>query len=122
MAIKNTVAIASYGTKVNEKKVLAKKVKECELKLVALVIEHNLPMFLMDHLPKLLQSAVPDSEILKSVSCSRRKTTPLLKKIQKESEQSISATLKETKFSIIIDETTDVSVKKCLAIVVICFR
>ncbi|CAH1106728.1 unnamed protein product [Psylliodes chrysocephalus] len=35
-----------------------------------------------------------------------------------DSEQSIASILKDTNYSIIVDETTDVSVKKCLAILV----
>lgn len=108
----------NYNLKVEEKKVFARKVKECELKLTMMAIEHNLPLLLMDHLPKLLSSAAPDSEILKSISCSRTKTTCLLKNFQKDSEQSIASILKDTNYSIIVDETTDVSVKKCLAILV----
>lgn len=108
----------TYETKVDEQKLMSKKVKECELKLTMLVIEHNLPMLLMDHLPKLLTSAAPDSAILKNVNCSRTKTTCLLKNFQKESEINISTILKNIKFSVIIDETTDITVKKCLAILV----
>ncbi|CAH1102899.1 unnamed protein product [Psylliodes chrysocephalus] len=77
-------------------------------------------MILMDHLPKLLISAAPDSQILKTVTCSRTKTTSLLKNFQADSERSISCILKENKFSVIIDETTDVSIKKSLAILVRC--
>lgn len=117
-AVKNCIDIKQYQTKIDEKKVLARKIKECELKLTMLIIEHNLPMILMDHLPKLLISAAPDSQILKTVTCSRTKTTSLLKNFQADSERSISCILKENKFSVIIDETTDVSVKKSLAILV----
>ena len=72
----------------------------------------------MNHLHKLLVSAAPDSLTLKKVNCSRTKTTCLLKNFQEESERSISCILKENNFSVIVDETTDVSVKKCLAILI----
>lgn len=116
--MKHTVDMRQFSKKVDEHKVLTKKVKECELKLCMFLIQHNLPMLLMDHLPKLLKSAVPDSEILKEISCSRTKATKLLKTFQEESEEELSSILQEKRFSVIIDETTDLSVKKCLAILV----
>lgn len=99
----------TYKTKIDEKTVLSSKVKECELNITMMIIEHNLPMLFMNHLQKLLSSAAPDSEILKTINCSRTKTTCLLKKIQEEREQSITSILKEKKNSIIVDKTTDVS-------------
>ncbi|KAI4454087.1 hat family dimerization domaincontaining protein-related [Holotrichia oblita] len=118
-AVKFTLDIRSYGDdKVDERKTFMRKVKECELKLTMLIVEHNLPIFLMDHLPKLLASAAPDSEILKTISCARTKVTAIIHNFKEESEANISAILKGTRFSVIIDETTDISVKKCLAILV----
>lgn len=118
-AVKFTPDIRSYrDDKVDERKTFMRKVKECELKLTMLIVEHNLPIFLMDHLPKLLASAAPDSEILKTISCARTKVTGIIHNFKEESESNISAILKDTRFSVIIDETTDISVKKCLAILV----
>ncbi|CAH0551113.1 unnamed protein product [Brassicogethes aeneus] len=117
-SLRKIVDIRQFQTAIDEKKIFTLKVKECELKLLALIVEHNLPMLIMDHLPQLLVSAVPDSKILKAVHCSRTKTTASLQMFKDESEKCISDILKITKFSLIVDETTDIAVKKCLAIVV----
>ncbi|KAL1497611.1 hypothetical protein ABEB36_008541 [Hypothenemus hampei] len=114
--LENNVDIRNYTQKCNEKKIFERQVKECQLKLTMLVIEHNLPM---DHLSKLMTSAAPDSEILKKIDCTRTKTTCLLKNFQEGSEKTIAAALKDNYFSIIVDETTDVSETKCLAILYI---
>lgn len=45
--------------------------KSVELKLVMFLHEHNLPFQLMDHLPKLIKSASPDSQIASDINCQR---------------------------------------------------
>ncbi|XP_046608736.1 uncharacterized protein LOC124299522 [Neodiprion virginianus] len=81
--------------------------------------EHNLPFLLMDHLPKLVASACPDSKIAKAIKCCRTKAMNLTKDvIAKEQISVISENLKNCVFSIIIDETTDINTEKSLAIVV----
>ncbi|KAJ8928480.1 hypothetical protein NQ314_018961 [Rhamnusium bicolor] len=73
----------------------------------------------MDHLPKLIRHICPDSEVAKSLKCSRTKATSLTKyRLAKEQLEIISRKLKQTKFSLILDETTDISTEKSLALVV----
>ncbi|KAJ8941791.1 hypothetical protein NQ314_010279 [Rhamnusium bicolor] len=73
----------------------------------------------MDHLPKLITHICPDSEVAKSLKCSRTKATSLTKYcLAKEQLEIISRKLKQTKFSLILDETTDISTEKSLALVV----
>lgn len=114
LSLRKTVDIRQFQTRADEKKVFNQKVKECELKLTMLLVEHNLPMLLMDHLSKLLVSAAPDSNILKAINYASTKTTILFKNFKAIREESIQKILKDTKYSIIIDETTDISVKKML--------
>lgn len=103
----------------SEKGRLLTSVKEAEYKLVmGTIVEHNSPMLLMDHLPKLLTSCAPDSRILKHINCARTKTTQMIHMLKAEAETELVRQLKVTPFSIIIDETTDISVKKCLAVLV----
>ncbi|XP_072398863.1 zinc finger protein 862-like [Diabrotica undecimpunctata] len=103
----------------NEQHAFSTSVKKAEYKLVmGLVVEHNSPMLLMDHVPKLLASTVPDSKIIKSLACGRTKTTNMIHMLKREAESVLIAKLQVTKFSIIIDETTDISTRKCLAILV----
>lgn len=83
------------------------------------VAEHNLALSVMDHLPKLIMSAFPDSEIAKQIKCGRKRTTKLLTKvIAPYNAQCIADQIRSgTPYSLIIDETTDISSAKCLAIV-----
>ncbi|KYN50523.1 hypothetical protein ALC57_00163, partial [Trachymyrmex cornetzi] len=90
-----------------------------ELKLLMFISEHNLPFRILEHLPKLIQSICPDSKIVKEIKCSRTKGTRILKEnVAPYSIKEICNILKTTKFSLIIDETTDTSITKSLAIVV----
>lgn len=50
---------------------IKRSTKIAELKLVAFIHEHYLPFTLMDHLPKLIVSACPDSDIAKELKISR---------------------------------------------------
>ncbi|KAJ8910916.1 hypothetical protein NQ315_014250 [Exocentrus adspersus] len=118
---------------------LSVSIKEAEYKLVmGLVVEHNCPMLIIDHIPKLIQSCLTDSGIAKNINCARTKCTQMIHMIKNEAELDIienftpnifdqlkacifssgiiSENLKSNKFSVIIDETTDISSKKCLAI------
>ncbi|XP_067214564.1 zinc finger protein 862-like isoform X3 [Linepithema humile] len=94
-------------------------VRVAELKLCMFLSEHNLPFRILQHLPKLIQSVCPDSNIAKEIKCSRTKGTQILKEhVAPCSMMEICNILKTTKFSLIIDETTDISVIKSLAVVV----
>lgn len=55
-----------------------KQVRSAEIKFAALIAEHNLSIRLSEHLILLLQSALPDSKILKKVSMGRTKTTKII--------------------------------------------
>ncbi|XP_018571105.1 uncharacterized protein LOC108910845 [Anoplophora glabripennis] len=115
---KAIVDISNYLTENSKKELLSLKVKRAEYKLAMSVVEHNLPFLYMDHLPDLLKSIAPDSEILKLLNCARTKTTSMVKVMAVESQANLAHILTKTKFSIIVDETTDISVTKCLAILV----
>nr|CAI5858476.1 unnamed protein product [Callosobruchus analis] len=94
-------------------------IKSAEYKLtMGVIVEHNSPMLLMDHLPKLLASSLPDSQIAKNINCARTKTTQIIHMLKNYAESSVVEKLRNQFFSIIIDETTDISSKKCLAILV----
>lgn len=95
-----------------------KDLKITELKLVMFAVEHNLPFLIFEHLPKFICS-LSDKSVLKSVKCSRTKATDLVNsKIGPFAQDLLADILKNNFFSIIIDETTDISTTKCLVIVV----
>lgn len=83
------------------------------------VAEHNLSFSVLDHLPQLLSSICKDSMIAKSIKCGRKKATGICKNvIAPQCLRLISEHLKNNWYSLIIDETTDVSNKQCLAVIV----
>lgn len=103
----------------NKEILLQQKIKIAETKLCAFIVEHNLPMRTMDHLTPLLKSIFPDSDIAKGISVGRTKTTGTILNVLKEENFSrILEDLRKYPFSIIADETTDISVSKSMAIVV----
>ncbi|XP_037958922.1 zinc finger MYM-type protein 6-like [Teleopsis dalmanni] len=81
-------------------------------------VMHNLPFLLMDFLPNLLRVCCPDSEIAKAIKCSRTKATQITEQLASMSNAHIVKQLKTSKFSLIVDETTDVSCRKALVLVV----
>ncbi|CAG9812973.1 unnamed protein product [Phaedon cochleariae] len=109
-------------TNVLESEAVLKKhqqVKRAELKICAFLHEHNLPFLLADHLPKFIRSICPDSDIAKNINCSRTKATYLTNEcINLEQLEYLSNILKKSKFSLLIDETTDISTEKSLAMVI----
>lgn len=96
------------------------KVQHAEITMSLFIAEHNLAFSLMDHLPKMIRYAFPDSEIAKQVKCGRKKTTKILTDViaPYNSKQISTAIRKGTAYSVIIDESTDCSQVKSLAIVV----
>lgn len=94
-------------------------VKEAEIKLSCFFAEHNIPFRAMDHLSPLLAQVFPDSNIAKDISIKRTKTKNIITNVIAESHKSaLTKTLTTTKFSILVDESTDISVTKTACIVV----
>ena len=95
------------------------QVKRAEMKIAAYVIEHNLPFQVTDHLSDIVGSSFPDSTIAKRVHSKHTKTRHIVKHVLANYfEDHLVETLKKTTFATIIDETTDISSKKVLALVV----
>lgn len=60
--LKSTPQIRQYvDSKRDHNDHMKNSVKSAQLKLIVFLHEHNLPFLLMDHLPKLIASACPDS-------------------------------------------------------------
>ena len=55
------------------------KVARAETILYNMLVQHNLPFLLMDHLPGLIVHAIPDSKIAKEVNFARTKSTAIVK-------------------------------------------
>lgn len=93
------------------------------IRLAAFVSEHNLPFAIMDHLPKLIQAVCPDSKVAAGLKCAKTKTHQIVENIVgKISSQDLCLDLRQSKFSLIIDESTDLSTIKHLCLVVRYFK
>ncbi|KAJ8913072.1 hypothetical protein NQ315_006573 [Exocentrus adspersus] len=113
---KNAPKITRYIKEPDDK--LEKSIKRAELKLVAFINEHNLAFLLMDHLILLLVSIFPDSNIAKGLKCNRTKATKVTKDcLAQEQLNLVTTVLRNQFFSLIIDETTDVSTQKSLVLI-----
>lgn len=72
-----------------------------------------------DQLPEVIRSALPDSEIAKSIKLCETKATGVVKNvIAKSSLDELALIIKVQKFSAIIDESTDDGTVKNLAVCV----
>lgn len=102
-------------------KILAEeeKVKYAELKLAAFMAEHKIPHASMDHLSDLLVDAFPDSNIAKNLKMKHTKLQVVINNVLGDSEKEyLCADLKSQKFSVLIDESTDISSTKTMCVVV----
>nr|CAH7750005.1 unnamed protein product [Callosobruchus chinensis] len=98
---------------------LETRIKKTELKLTGFLTEHNIPFRCADHLTEILKECFTDSKIAKGIKLHRTKATKIAANVLGFcSEQEINALLKITKFSLIIDEATDIASVKTLCICV----
>lgn len=111
--------VSSFFQKGFAEKDLELKVKEGEIRLAAFVVEHNLSMRVMEHLPELLRAVCSDSTIAKKIKCGRTKVKSIITNVTGQNERErIICLMKSNKFSIIADESTDKSCTKVLCLVV----
>lgn len=113
---KSSTITESFKTKITP---LTEKVKMAEIKIAAFVAEHNISFKTMDHFSDLIKSCFPDSEIVKNINLKRTKTTAIIKNvIGRFHKEHLVNILKQTKFSILTDESTDIGCVKQACIVV----
>ncbi len=93
-------------------------VKEGELRLAAFIAEHDIPSSIADRLPKLMKTICKDSKIAENIKCGRTKATGLINNVTgKEYHEQLIQLLRENKFSLIVDESTDKGCVKHLCMV-----
>lgn len=96
-----------------------RKAQQFELRLSAFFAEHNVAFQVIDHLVPLLKEILPDSEILKNVTLGRQKCTNIIKNVLAPTlNEDLVKILRVTKFSILIDESTDITSNKTMCVVV----
>lgn len=85
-------------------------VKEIEEKIAMFAVEHNISFNSLDHLAKLIKSlSTLKKHELEAVTCSRTKATSIVvSRFAPLQKQALANTLRNTYFSILLDETTDV--------------
>lgn len=95
---------------------IAKKTTEAEIRISSFLIEQDISFNTADHLCSLIKSLDPDSQVLKNIRCNRTKATLITQNvIGLSSFEELIELLKITPFSLIIDESTDRSSTKHLA-------
>ena len=81
--------------------------------------KHNIAISSVDHLVKMMKNIALDSKIIEDICCARTKTTAIIKNVIGSTHtENLYHLLKQTKFSMCIDESTDLSTTKLLSIVV----
>jgi len=97
------------------------KVAKAELVLTAFMAEHNTPFLQANHLAECCKKMFPDSAIAQKMSLKRTKAAYVMQQgIAYHERLDITSICRNQKFSIIIDESTDISTKQMLAVVVRC--
>jgi hypothetical protein len=116
----NQVSALSCASKeLQERAKLRDSILGLELGLCAFIVKENLPVSKMDQLPDVLKNYIKDSPTVSGLACARTKSSEMIKHvIAKEGEEELATDLKGCKFSIIVDESTDVSCTKFLVILV----
>ncbi|CAB4024753.1 Hypothetical predicted protein [Paramuricea clavata] len=94
------------------------RAKSMEIKICgAFLAEHNLPISLSDGLVQFLQSLSPRDDVIKTVTLGKQKASNVIRQVLGFDylHQTVS-TLRSEKFSFVIDEATDLSTSRQLAI------
>lgn len=104
--------------KTDKKITLNKQVRQAEIKIVSFICKNNLPLSLVDELVNLIKDKVFDNnDVAKNIKLKRTKATQLATGILGPmAKDVIFEKLKKEKFSLIVDETTDISTAKSLVI------
>lgn len=120
---RHTIKVKNLSTQPKLTQALTNRTKTAEInkstKLSAFVVEHNLSFNIMEHLSELLRNTFLDSEIAKDFKSNRTKTLAIVNNvITNHSLHSITNLLNTQKFTLIVDESTDKSTIRHLALVV----
>lgn len=94
-------------------------VKLAEIKLSALLAEHNVAFRVIDHFEGVMKNIFPDSKICQKLKLKRTKATNIIKNVIAPSEREVlTAKLNQTKFSVMMDESTDIACESIICVVV----
>ena len=114
-----TPSISGYVSKAETNKGGFDNVKQAEIKLATFFAEHNVAFQVIDHVTPLVKEIFPDSKIAQDLQMKRSKCTNIIKKIVAKVEtDEIVDNIKTTPFSVLVDESTDISLHKFLCVLV----
>ncbi|CAG4957687.1 unnamed protein product [Colias eurytheme] len=101
-------SISTFIKKTDEISTKAKASQAIEIKLCGFLAEHNISFTTLNHLTTLLQSSVPDSEIIKKMQMKSTKGTAIIKNVIAEAEKErLQKKLQINRCSVLIYESTD---------------
>lgn len=113
MKIKGSQSVANMFQNQSSEHALNKNVKRAEIALAALFAEHNISIQTADHMITVLKKYITDSKIVQNLKMDRTKCTALIKNVLAKTEtEETCENLKNTVFSVMVDESTDISKKK----------
>jgi hypothetical protein len=121
----NQVVLQNSVNKIFKISSLTEKTRIAELKLTALFAKNNLPFSLSDTLTPLLSTIFSDSKIAIKLTLKRTKATAVMKNVLGNNFlNELCDKLKQpgTFYSLIMDETIDISEVKQCAVVIIYFH
>ncbi|XP_050543436.1 uncharacterized protein LOC126906719 [Daktulosphaira vitifoliae] len=95
------------------------QIKTAEILMCGFLSKHNIPFNAINRLTQVMKKAFPDSEIAQKIVLDRTKATKIVTNvIGLSNKEELINDLKNTSFSVIIDESTDVGTLKTLCICV----
>jgi hypothetical protein len=95
------------------------KVKSAEIKLAAFFAEHNIAFYTANHLIPLIKDLSLEPEVVQNLALGSTKCTYIVKEvIAKREVEKIVEILQKQKFSILLDESTDITDKKFMCLLV----
>ncbi|KAJ8914025.1 hypothetical protein NQ315_012049 [Exocentrus adspersus] len=99
---------------------LDSQVAAAKIRIAGFLAEHNISFLSSDYLVPLIKDIVPDSEVVKGMELKRTKVTSICNNVFGELHKEELAEIleKKNKFSLLIDEATDILTTKSLCIVV----
>lgn len=117
--IKSSTAMLNFIKDGNKKDPLEDKIKIAKIKLSALLVEHNVAFNCIGHIVGVLKHIFDDSEICQKIQLKRTKATNVIKNVISPFVKQILATkLKLSKFSVMIDESTDIGCESTMCVIV----
>jgi ABC-type uncharacterized transport system substrate-binding protein len=94
-------------------------VGKAEITLTGFVAEHNVSFSCMSHLVECMKTAFPDSQIAQKLTLKPTKLSYVLQDgLAYSQRRTIIDICKSQKFSVLLDESTDISVSQILAVVI----